>query len=140
MWLKYCHCCLILNDTNNLTIQWIVVFVGYIGSGIVSHKGCGYHYFNLPNSVDLSSEQSMYTVFPWLIPHSQLHSTLMQYCWNTNNIDIVVIFISNTPSWIVPHSWIVTTLLNSTICHFETLGITANHHVMMIISSIIFDL
>ena len=49
------------------------------------------------------------------------------YYLNTNNIDVVVIFISSAP-------WNITT------CHFVTLGITANYCVTMIISSIIFEL
>ena len=56
-----------------------------------------------------------------------LISTPVQYYLNTNNIDIVVIFISSGPS-------------NSTIYHFVTPGITANYCVMMIMSSIVFEL
>ena len=52
-------------------------------------------------------------------------STPVQYYLNTNNIDIVVIFISSAPS-------------NSTTCHFATPGIMANYRVMMIISLIVF--
>ena len=54
-------------------------------------------------------------------------STPVQYYLNTNNIDIVVIFINSTPS-------------NSTACHFATLDIMENYHVMMIISSIALEL
>ena len=43
-------------------------------------------------------------------------SILVRYYLNTNNIDIVVIFISSAPS-------------NSTACHFATPGVTANYHV-----------
>ena len=41
---------------------------------------------------------------------ASLISTLMWYYLKTNNIDIVVIFISSTPS-------------NSTVCHFATPGV-----------------
>ena len=56
-----------------------------------------------------------------------LISTPVQYYLNTNNIDIVVIFISSAPS-------------NGTTCHFVTPGITANYCVMMIISLIVLEL
>ena len=45
-------------------------------------------------------------------------SILVRYYLNTNNIDIVVIFISSAPS-------------NSTACYFVMPGIMANYHVMM---------
>ena len=54
-----------------------------------------------------------------------LISTPMQYYSNTNNIEIVVIFISNAPS-------------NSTACHFMTLDIIAKYYVTMAVSSIVF--
>ena len=50
-----------------------------------------------------------------------LISSPVQYYLNTNNIDIVVIFISSTPS-------------NSTTCYFANLSIT------MMISSTVFEL
>ena len=53
-------------------------------------------------------------------------STLLQYYFNTNNIDIVVIFISSAPS-------------NSTACHFVSAVIMANYRVI-IISLITFQL
>ena len=56
-----------------------------------------------------------------------LISIPLRYYLNTNNIDIVIIFISSTP-------------LNSTACHFVALGITANYCVKMIISLIVFEL
>ena len=56
-----------------------------------------------------------------------LISTSVCYYLNTNNIDIVVIFISSVP-------W------NSTACHFVTPGTTAHHRVMIIVSSIVFQL
>ena len=54
-------------------------------------------------------------------------STPVQYYTNTNNIEMVVIFISSTPS-------------NNTTCHFATPDIIANYHVTMAISSIVFEL
>ena len=56
-----------------------------------------------------------------------LITTPVRYYLNTNNIDIVVIFISIS-------------LSNSTACHFATPGIMANYCVTMIISLIVFDL
>ena len=54
-------------------------------------------------------------------------STPVRYSLNTNNIDIVVMFISSAPS-------------NGAACHFASVGITANYCVTMIISSIVFEL
>ena len=54
-------------------------------------------------------------------------STPVRYYLKTNNIDIVVIFISSAP-------------LNSTACRFATPSITAYYRVTMIISSIVFKL
>ena len=54
-------------------------------------------------------------------------STPVQYYLNTNNIDIVVIFISSTP-------------LNSIAYHFAILGNTANYRASMIISLIVIEL
>ena len=50
-------------------------------------------------------------------------STPVRYYSSTNNIKMVVIFISNAP-------------LNSTACHFATLDIIAKHCVTMAVSSI----
>ena len=61
-----------------------------------------------------------------LINITFLISTPVRYYLNTNNIDIVVNFISSAP-------------LNSTTYHFVTPGIMANYHVTMI-SMIIFKL
>ena len=58
-----------------------------------------------------------YTVFPHLIPHSQLVLQCGTVWIQTTLIIIVVIFISSTPS-------------NSTACHFVTPGITVNCWVM----------
>ena len=52
-------------------------------------------------------------------------STPARYCLTTNNIDIVIIFISSAPS-------------SSTACHFVTPCITANHCVTMITLLIVF--
>ena len=54
-------------------------------------------------------------------------STPVQYYSNTNNIDMVVIFISSAP-------------LNSTTRHFATLDIIAKHCVTKAVSLIIFEL
>ena len=54
-------------------------------------------------------------------------STLVWYYSNTNNIDMVVTFISSTPS-------------NSTACHFVTPDIIAEYCVTMAVSSIVFKL
>ena len=56
-----------------------------------------------------------------------LISTPVQYYSNTNNIEMVVIFINSTPS-------------NNTACHFATPDIIANYRVTMAISSIVFKL
>ena len=56
-----------------------------------------------------------------------LISTSVRYYLNTNNIDVVVIFISSTPS-------------NSTTCHFVSPVIKANYCVTMITLSNVFEL
>ena len=62
-----------------------------------------------------------------LINITFLISTALWYYVNTNNIDVIVNFISGKPS-------------NSTAYHFANLGTMENYRVMMIISSIVFEL
>ena len=57
---------------------------------------------------------------------ASLISTPVQYYSNTNNIEMVVIFISSAPS-------------NSTACHFVTPDIIAKYHVTMAVSSIVWS-
>ena len=75
---------------------------------------------------------SMYTLFCDFyrissINTASLISTPVRYYSNASNIEMVVIFISSTPS-------------NSTACHFATLDIIAKYCVAMAVSSILFEL
>ena len=78
----------------------------------------------------IASSHLGYEIYTYCI--SSINATFLisvpvWYYLNTNNTDIVVIFISSVPS-------------NSTACHFVTPGTTAHHRVMMIISSIVLEL
>ena len=67
----------------------------------------------------------VYTYHTFSINTASSISTPVRYYSNTNNIEMVVIFISNTP-------------LNSTAFHFAILDIIAKYHVTMAVSSIVF--
>ena len=67
-----------------------------------------------------------YTYHASLFNTASSISTSVRYYSNTNNIDMVVIFISSAPS-------------NSTTYHFATPDIIAKYHVTMAVSLIIFE-